>query len=132
MVAVNAVADGDVPDEARAVTHWPALTADMPVVMVWLNFVEPLQDTATWPLCWLCTCIVVPETAATVPDAAGAFCPPPGREPSELDDGVPAGCGADVLPEDELPQAVKMIAASSPETPRNTSRTGPADRREWG
>jgi hypothetical protein len=127
---VNDVADDDVPDGATAVTHWPALTADMVVVTVWLNFVESLHETATWPFCWLCTCIVVPVTAATVPDAAG----PTGRDAPELDDGAAAGCGAPALLDDELPQAVRATAARAPDATTTTSRrmaAGPNGLGRW-
>jgi hypothetical protein len=87
------------------------------VVTVWLNFVESLHETATWPFCWLCTCIVVPLTAATVPDAAG-----PGRDAAGPDDGAAAGCGTAALLDDELPHAVKPTAARAPDATTRTSR----------
>jgi hypothetical protein len=71
VVAVNDVAAASVPDGAIAVTQSPAFTAVRVVVTWWLNFVDALHATATWPVCWFCTCIVVPEMAATVPEAAG-------------------------------------------------------------
>jgi len=71
VVAVNDVAAASVPDGAMAVTQSPAFTAASVVVTWWLNFVDALHATATWPVCWFCTCIVVPVIAATVPEAAG-------------------------------------------------------------
>ena len=71
MVAVNEVAVADVPEGAIAVTQVPALMAASVVATWWLNFVVEVQATATWPLCWFCTCMVVPVIAAIVPEAAG-------------------------------------------------------------
>ena len=71
VVAVNEAAVADVPDGATAVTHSPARTEPSVVATAWLNFVDAVQETATWPDCGFCTCIVLPDIAATVPEAAG-------------------------------------------------------------
>src|SRR5262245_3381856 len=71
LLAVNDVASKEVPDGATAVTQSPALIAASVVAIWWVNFVDDVHVTATWPTCGFCTCIVVPLIAATVPDAAG-------------------------------------------------------------
>ena len=71
VLAVNDAADSDVPAGAIAVTQEPVLIAAKVVVTSWLNFVDDVHPTATWPDCGFCTCIVEPATAATVPLAAG-------------------------------------------------------------
>jgi hypothetical protein len=76
-VAVIGADDEDVvPDAAVAVMQSPALTATTVVLTWWVNLVEVVQLTATWPLCWFCTCIVVPVIAAIVPNVPGRFAPP--------------------------------------------------------
>jgi hypothetical protein len=75
--AVNDVADEGVPDGAIAVTQSPFLIFATVVATVRLNFVLAEYVTATCPLCWFCTCTVLPLTAAMSPDAAG----PPNRVP---------------------------------------------------
>jgi hypothetical protein len=59
------------PEGAVATTQSPAFTADSVVVTGWVNVVEDVHPTATWPACGLCTCIVVPEIAATCPAVPG-------------------------------------------------------------
>jgi hypothetical protein len=52
------------------------LTEDRAFLTVWETEVEAVQSTVVWPDCWLCTSMVVPEMAATDPEAPGA---PPGE-----------------------------------------------------
>jgi hypothetical protein len=62
------VGDDDDPDDVDgpvATTQSPALIAVTVVVTGWLNVVDGVHVTATWPACWLCTCMVVPAIAAT-------------------------------------------------------------------
>ena len=81
VAAVNVVAAAELPLGPVANTQSPALIALTVVDTVSVNDVAVLHDTATWPLCWLWTCIVEPETAAIRPEAAGALAPTPGRAP---------------------------------------------------
>ena len=108
VAAVNVVAEVELPLGPVANTQSPALTALSVVDTVSVNDVAVLHETATWPFCWLWTCIVEPETAAMRPDAAGAFAPPAG--PAAPAAAPPAGA-ADVcevpLPDDPPPQAAR-------------------------
>jgi hypothetical protein len=103
VLAVNEVAESDVPDGATAVTQSPALIAASVVVTWWLNFVDDVQATATWPDCGFCTCMVVPSTAATVPDAAGPRCPAP-----------PLGAPVPPPPAGELPVLPGLLGVPLP------------------
>jgi hypothetical protein len=71
VVAVKLVAPDVVPEAATAMTQSPTLMAFAATLTCCVNFVAEVHDTATWPFCWLCTCIVAPETAAISPEAAG-------------------------------------------------------------
>lgn len=112
--------NGAVADEAAeveiATTQSPAFTADAASATVCRNFVLALQVTATWPFCWLCTCIVLPEIAATVPAAAGPNWPAGlGRPPELAEDGAGDGLVAALaLPDDEPPHPASARAAMTP------------------
>ena len=67
----NEVAVAEVPEVAIAVAQSPGFTVASVVLTVWEKVVALVQETATCPDCWFCTCMVVPVIAATVPDAAG-------------------------------------------------------------
>lgn len=129
--ALKLLALDDVPDVAIAVTQLPALIELAARVTCWVNLVEDVQLTATCPLCWLCTCMVVPVTAAICPDAAGpraAPAPPPGLA-GALEDVPPAGsvlaaAVPPVLADDEPPQAASVIAAPRASTPPVTMWVG--------
>src|SRR5579875_3563226 len=104
-------------------TQSPAFIAASVVVTVWLNFVVAVQVTATCPFCWLCTCIVVPDTAAISPEAAGPNCRGLADPFDELAaDGVALGLGV-VAPLREEPHPLRANAATMP-TPAIASRNG--------
>lgn len=63
--------------DSLATTHSPTFTAASVPVTSRVNVVVPVQLTAVCPDDWLCTCMVLPETAAIRPDAAGPNAPPP-------------------------------------------------------
>jgi hypothetical protein len=115
-VAVNDVPDD--PDGAVAMTQSPVFTAVKVVVTGRLNFVADVQETATWPACWLCTCIVLPEIAATCPAAAGRPAwPPPAAAPA------PAGVDElEMVPEEDPLHAARVSPAASAAAPTTRVR----------
>jgi hypothetical protein len=68
-------------DVPFTVTQLPTATAEAGTVTVWLNRVEGVQLTVTWPVCWFCTSIDCPVMAATDPKAPGNDPPPPPPPP---------------------------------------------------
>jgi hypothetical protein len=132
-LAVNDVTDD--PDDAEgavATTQSPAFTVDSVAVTGWLNDVDEFHDTATWPACSLCTCIVVPEIAATCPVAPGrAAWPAPPRAgalgPAAADELV-------LVPDDDPLHAASESPAASATAPtarvrRTLKRAGEIMRR---
>jgi hypothetical protein len=120
VVAVNDVADADVLDGAMAVTQSPARTAARVVSTMWVNLVARLHVTATWPVCGFCTCIVVPEIAATVPEAAGPPCRA-GPADAEGEDVDVAEFAAGRSPEDAPLQAVSATTVEARTTTRGSA-----------
>jgi hypothetical protein len=113
--ALKLLALDDVPEVAIAVTQSPALIELAARVTCWVNLVEDVHVTAIWPLCWFCTCIVVPVTAAICPDAAGPRpAPVPAPEPAgalEDEPSVGAVVVAAVSADDEPPHAANVSDA---------------------
>jgi hypothetical protein len=121
VVAVNEVAVVE-PVVDVAVTHSPAVIELAAPATCWVNVVEADQLTAIWPFCWLCTCIVVPDRAAMVPEAAAP--PPPDRAPA-AEDAAAVGDPdwlADAELEEPPPQAVSVMTAAMPAAATATLR----------
>ncbi len=132
LVAVSVVSVAD-PVVATAVTHSPAVIEETATATCWVNVVVGVQLTATWPSCWLCTCMVVPETAAIVPDAAGPRAPVP-PVPFPAGDALAEGEGAALLEEDfdePLLQALRVSASGDRDGRQcdDANRTGSSTRR---
>jgi hypothetical protein len=132
VVAVNEFDDepDDEPEDATAVTQSPALIVPARTLTCWVNVVLAVHVTATWPSCWFCTCIVLPETAAMVPEAAG---PPVRPEPEPEPEPPPAvaddlALGSDAAePEPAPPPHAASVATAA--RPAAASATGTAARR---
>jgi len=112
LVALKLLALGDVPEGAIARTQSPALIALAASVTCWVNFVAEFHVTATWPVLWFCTCIVLPVTAAIWPDAAGPNAAP-AFAPDALEDEPSVGVevAAGLADDEEPPHAANVSAA---------------------
>jgi hypothetical protein len=88
-----------------------------------VKVVAEVQLTAIWPSCWLCTCIVAPETAAISPLAAGPRVPAAWAVPAEADGEGELAAWAVEEDFDEAPHAASEARAAIENIPTRTGRS---------
>ena len=105
-------------------TQAPGTTAASEAVSVWVNTVDDVHPTVTWPVWGFCTSIDVAVIAATVPDALGVV----GRVETLADDGLLETCAlVGALADEPHAAASSASAARAVMTPARSA--GPLFRR---